>query len=54
MEPICLYLNICRYVLESFLDKNENKRKKMVFQTYNCLATNHKKLKLTLKEPIAF
>jgi hypothetical protein len=51
MEPIHSYLNIYRHILRSFLHKNENKQ--MVLQTYNCLAINHKKLKLTLKESIA-
>jgi hypothetical protein len=26
MEPICLYLNICRHVLKSFLHKKEEKK----------------------------
>jgi hypothetical protein len=51
MEPIHFYLDIYEHILRSFLHKNENK--KMVLQTYNCIATNHKKLKLTLKESIA-
>lgn len=49
MQPIYSYFNIYRHILKSFLHKN----KKMVLQTYNRLITSHKKLKLTLKEPIA-
>jgi hypothetical protein len=43
MEPIRLYLKICKHILRSSLRKNESKSKKMVLHiTYNCFATNHK------------